>query len=277
MNKSKTVVFMYDFDETLAPHYMQDYDLIPDLGYNSPSDFWREVNEYGERENIDSVCAYLHFCVEKAKEKGIKLSHDKLYEYGTKLNFYKGVDTWFDRINSYGKELGLNIEHYIISSGMVEMIEGTSIAKHFKSIFACKYVFDKDGYPVWVGNAVNYTNKTQYLFKIRKHDIQNINDSRIVNSRIPEYEKIPFSNMVYFGDGFTDIPCMTVVKDKGGHSVCVYRAESEKSRKTAEKLFNEDRVQYICPTDYSESSELDLKIKDLLKTISNKVNQTVHE
>ena len=276
MNKDNTVAFMYDFDETLAPNYMQDYDLIPDLGYE-PGEFWGAVNEYGKSKNIDSVCAYLYFCVEKAKEKGITLSYDKLYDYGTKLNFYKGVETWFDRINAYGKELGLNIEHYIISSGMIEMIKGTKIAKYFKEIFACKYIFNEKGEPIWVGNAVNYTNKTQYLFKIRKHDTTNINDSKIVNSRIPENEKIPFSNMVYFGDGFTDIPCMTVVKEKGGHSVCIYRPEKEKSRLTAEKLYNEDRVQFIAPSDYSEGSELDEKIKATLKHLSLELIQKAHE
>lgn len=276
MNKDNTVAFMYDFDETLAPNYMQDYNLIPDLGYE-PGEFWGAVNEYGKERNIDSVCAYLYFCVEKAKEKGIVLSYDKLYEYGTKLHFFKGVETWFDRINAYGKELGLNIEHYIISSGMIEMIKGTSIAKYFKEIFACKYIFNEKGEPIWVGNAVNYTNKTQYLFKIRKHDTTNINDSKVVNSRIPENEKIPFSNMVYFGDGFTDIPCMTVVKEKGGHSVCVYRPEKEKSRTTADKLYNEDRVQFIAPSDYSEGSELDQKIKATLKHLSLELIQKAHE
>lgn len=276
MDKDNTIVFMYDFDETLAPNYMQDYDLIPDLGY-TPKEFWTEVNKYGEEKNIDSVCAYLYFCAEKAKEKGIKLSYERLYEYGTKLKFFNGVETWFDRINAYGKDLGLNIEHYIISSGMLEMIEGTSIAKHFKAIFACKYIFNENGEPVWVGNAVNYTNKTQYIFKIRKHDIDNINDSKIVNSRIPQDKKIPFLNMVYFGDGFTDIPCMTVVKEKGGNSVCVYKPNSEKSRNTADKLYCEDRVQLVCPTDYSENSELDTKIKNLLKFLSNKILQKTHE
>ena len=276
MNKDRTIAFMYDFDETLAPNYMQDYELIPDLGY-TPGEFWSAVNEYGKAKNIDSVCAYLYFCVLKAKEKGINLSYDKLYEYGTKLNFFKGVETWFERINEYGKSLGLNIEHYIISSGMIEMIEGTKIAKHFKRIFACQYVYNEKDEPIWVGNAVNYTNKTQYLFKIRKHDIENINDSKIVNSRIPESDKIPFGNMVYFGDGFTDIPCMTVVKEKGGHSVCVYKPELEKSRMTAEKLYNEDRVQFVCPSDYTEGSELDTKIKDLLKYLSSKINQGTHD
>ncbi|MBQ7308062.1 MAG: haloacid dehalogenase-like hydrolase, partial [Clostridia bacterium] len=187
------------------------------------------------------------------------------------------VETWFDRINAYGKELGLNVEHYIISSGMAEMIEGTAIAKNFKAIFACKYIYNEKNEPIWVGNAVNYTNKTQYIFKIRKHDIENLNDSKVVNSRIPREKKIPFSNMVYFGDGFTDIPCMTVIKEKGGNSVCVYKPNVEKSIATAKKLYCEDRVQYIAPTDYSENSELDLKIKDILRNLSNKLIQKIQD
>lgn len=274
MNNNKTIAFMYDFDETLAPNYMQDKDLIPDLGYK-PSEFWDEVNEYGEKHNMDSVLAYLYFCLEVAKKKNIDLTYDKLKEYGSKLVFFKGLDTWFERINQYGSELGLNVEHYIISSGMVEMIEGTSIAKYCKKIFGCQYLYDENNRPIWPSQTVNYTTKTQYIFRIRKNDLDNLNSSKQVNSLMPREQKLPYENMVYFGDGFTDIPCMKLIRVKGGHSVCVYSENNEKSKRTANTLLREERVDFIAPTDYSEGSELDIKIKRLLAYLSSTILQSV--
>lgn len=272
MNKDTTIAFMYDFDETLAPNYMQDKDFIPDLGY-APGDFWDAVNDYGKKMNMDSVLAYLYFCIEEAEKKGLDLTYEKLKEYGSKLIFFEGVETWFDRINKYGAELGLNIEHYVISSGMVEMIEGTCIADKFKKIFGCKYLYDNNGKPIWASQAVNYTTKTQYIFRIRKHDIDDLNSSKQVNSLIPKEQKLPYENMVYFGDGFTDIPCMKLIKVKGGHSICVYRETLEKAKKTATTLLQEERVDFIAPSNYSEGSELDKKVKSLLAYLASTINQ----
>lgn len=265
--KKNTVAFMYDFDETLAHGYMQDHSLIPMLGYEV-DEFWNEVNTFGKKNNMDNVLAYLYKVIEIAKQKNVVLNQETMRELGKDIKYFDGVIEWFDRINKFGESIGLEIEHYIISSGMREVIEGTIIAKNFKKIFACSYCYDESGNPIWPCQAVNYTNKTQYLFRIRKNQMEDLNNTTGINAYVEEEAKLPYSHMFYFGDGLTDIPCMKLLKSKGGHSFCVYSPISEKAKKTALKLFNEKRVDYLAPADYTEGSDLDRLVKGILIKIS---------
>jgi len=265
--KKNTVAFMYDFDETLSYGYMQDHALIPLLGYNV-SEFWAEVNQYGRDNNMDNVLAYMHKIVQVANEKKIKIDKKVMFNLAKGIHYFDGVLEWFDRINEFGKQLNLNIEHYIISSGMKEIIEGTEIYSKFKNIFACSYVYDKEGNPIWPCQAVNYTNKTQYLFRIRKNQMDDLNNTVGVNELIEEEEKLPYKNMFYFGDGMTDIPCMKLLKQKGGNSFAVYSPISQKAKNTAIKLYKDKRVNYFAPADYTENSKLDKIVKSLLIKLS---------
>lgn len=261
------VAFMYDFDETLSHGYMQDHSLIPMLGFDAET-FWTEVNLYGKENNMDNVLAYMYKIVEHAKKKNVNISKEKMFELGKGIRYFEGVLEWFDRINAYAKTLGIKIEHYVISSGMKEIIEGTEIADKFKKIFACSYVYDESGNPIWPCIAVNYTNKTQYLFRIRKNQMEDLNNSYGINDFIEEDDKLPYKNMFYFGDGMTDIPCMKLLKSKGGNAFAVYSPLIKKAKETSLKLLKEKRVNYIAPADYTENSDLDKIVKSLLITLS---------
>jgi hypothetical protein len=270
METNKTVAFMYDFDETLSKGYMQDYSLIPLLG-EQKDEFWTKVTAVGKNENMDGVLAYLYVIMQKANQKNIKIDSQTLMEYGKTIDFFDGVQTWFERINNYGKSLGLEIEHYIISSGMTDIIKGSSIAKYFKKIFACSYCYDKDGKPYWPKQAVNYTNKTQYIYRIRKNQLDDLHNSSGVNDYMDEQKKLPYRHMIYLGDGQTDIPCMKLMKSKGGFSVCVYNPQSARAKSVAEKIYSDGRVNFFAPADYSEQSQLDTMLKSLLNVIANQV------
>ena len=253
MKKRPVVAILYDFDKTLCSEDMQNYTFIPDLDM-TPSEFWGETSKFGQKENMEKILAYLYMMVVKAKEKGIPFTKEYLRSLGTNIKYYKGVTTWFKRINDYGASLGLDVQHYIISSGVKDIIEGSEIAKEFKAIYACEYMFDKNGDAVWPKVAINYTMKTQYVFRISK-GIDRQDDDDIVNSKVSEEDrKVLYRNMIYLGDGITDVPCMRLVKDKNGKSIAVYpRGKKEK----VADLLRHERVNYRALADYSENSEIE--------------------
>lgn len=257
MKKRPIVALLYDFDKTLCNEDMQNYAFIPDLDM-TPSEFWGETEKFGEKENMERILAYMYMMVSKAKAKGIHFSKKYLRSLGATIKYYKGVTSWFKRINEYGDSLGLDVEHYIISSGVKDIIEGCEIAKEFKKIYACEYMFDENGDAVWPKVAINYTMKTQYVFRISK-GIDNISDDALVNQRIShEDRRVLYRNMIYLGDGITDVPCMRLIKDKNGKSIAVY--PRGKKEKVAE-LLRDNRVNYIALADYSENSELENIVK----------------
>ena len=269
MNNNKTTVaLIYDFDGTLAPGNMQEYDFIPAVG-KSNKEFWSEANSLAERQDADSILTYMAKMIQEAKSKNLSLRREAFRESGRNIHLYKGVREWFARINSYGAERNLNIVHYINSSGLKEIIEGTEIAHEFRKIYACTFLYDIDGIAYWPGVAVNYTNKTQFIFKINK-GVESVYDSKQVNKFIPENERpVPFKNMIYVGDGTTDIPCMRLVKNFGGHSIAVYNPDDERSaRKDMTALIRDNRVNYVCPADYSDGSEIDTVVKTIIDKIT---------
>lgn len=253
--KQPIVAILYDFDKTLATDDMQNFSFIPALGMTS-TDFWKETDQFAKKTGMEKILSYMYMMIEKCKEKGIPLTKEYLNKLGKEVKFYDGVTAWFKRINTYAEELGVKIEHYIVSCGTKEIIEGTSIAKEFKEIYACEFLFDESGIATWPKNAINYTSKTQYLFRVVKGAL-NSNDDVAVNSRI-EFKRVPFRNMIYIGDGLTDIPCMTLVKEKGGRSIAIY-PKGKKDK--VFPLFEDDRVNYICKGDYSVNSDLDKIVK----------------
>lgn len=264
MKKRPVVALMYDFDKTLCSEDMQNYAFIPDLNM-TPEQFWTETTVFGEKQNMEKVLAYMYMMVIKAEEKGIPFTKKYLHSLGPSIKYFKGVLTWFKRINDYGASLGLDVEHYIISSGIKDIIEGSDIAKEFKKIYACEYVYDKNGVAVWPKLAINYTMKTQFVFRISK-GVDRINDDNIVNEKMSEQDRrVLYRNMIYLGDGITDIPCMRLVKDKQGKSIAVY--PKGKKDKVA-GLLRDKRVNYIALADYSENSELENIVKLQLEYIA---------
>ena len=249
MKKRPTVALIYDFDGTLSPGNMQEFGFIQAIG-QTPEEFWSKSNAVPDGQEVNSILSYMKLMIDEARAKGISLTRDSFVSFGKDIALYEGVKEWFSLINEYGRRRGVIVEHYINSSGQTELIEGTPIAKEFKKIFACSFWYDESGVAVWPAVAVDYTGKTQFLFKIAK-GIMDISDNTKVNESQKEDDKpIPFSHMIYLGDGTTDVPCMKIVKMFGGNSIAVYARDNKRQQDTARKLLRQDRVNFVCQADY---------------------------
>ncbi len=251
------IALIYDFDKTLSTTDMQNYDFIKNLGME-PSEFWGNTNELINSNESDKILAYMYMMVSECKKKGIKLTKEYLNSCGNSIEFYKGVETWFQRINQYAFSLGVELEHYIVSSGTTEIVEGTSISKYFKKIYGCSFLY-KNGEAVWPRTAINYTNKTQFIFRIAKGALD-IRDDDSVNKKTNNLV-INYENMIYFGDGLTDIPCMKIIKDFGGKSIAIYQKGKEDK---VLPLVNDGRVNFALPADYSEDSKIENVVKMII-------------
>ena len=258
MKNKPIVAIMYDFDKTLSSDDMQNFGFVPSLNM-TPAEFWSLTQEIGEKEGLEGTMAYMYMMVKCCKDKGIKLTKSLLNEVGKNIKYYEGVTTWFKRINQFAEEQGLEVEHYIISSGNKEIVDGCSIAPNFKQIYGCEFFFNEDGEAIWPKISINYTSKTQFLFRISKGALD-ASDDKTVNTKI-ETKRIPFHNFIYLGDGLTDIPCMQLVKEKGGKSIAIY---PKGNKEKVIKLFEEGRVNYLCSADYKAGSNLEKIIKLIL-------------
>ena len=247
--KKPIVALIYDFDGTLSPGNMQEFGFIQAID-TTPERFWQMSDELAKGQDASNILSYMKMMFDEARRKGIHLKKQDFCDFGRKVEFFPGVLEWFQLIRDYGERKGVTIEHYINSSGLAEIIEGTPIASEFKRIYACSFIYDEKGEAIWPGVAVDYTAKTQYLFKINK-GIMSMRDNQLVNqSQAEDKKRVPFPHMIYFGDGETDVPCMKIVKMWGGHSVGVYNPASEKKRAEARRLLKEGRVHFITPADY---------------------------
>lgn len=272
MAKKHTVfAIVYDFDGTLAKGNIQENSFIPDLGIKK-SDFWKEVKKLTKEHEMDEILAYMFLLIEKAKNHGeVKFDRDSLKAHGRDVSYFEGVEDYFLRINKYARSKQINLGHYIISSGTKEMIEGTTIAKYFKTIYASSFKYDQHNVPQWPAIVLNYTTKTQFLFRINK-GIDNAWDNSKINTYVPKEKRhVPFERMIYIGDGLTDVPAMKLVKDQGGTSIGVYAPKSRKKTEV-EKLLGEGRVSYVAPANYSDRAELDQIIKATLDQVSAKAS-----
>lgn len=269
MSNLPIVAIMYDFDRTLCTKDMQGYSFIPSLGMTE-QEFWQFANTLGKKEHMDSILAYMYAMVKISNDKKIPLLRQKLVDMGKSVELFNGVEGWFDRITEFGLSNGMQVEHYVISSGMKEIIEGTSISKYFKSIFACEFLYDDNGNGVWPKTDVNYTNKTQFVYRINKGVLDVANDIDLNRSMPDDSKRVPFCNMIYIGDGLSDVPCMKMMKAYGGYSIAVYQKKDSK----VEELLKKDRVDFIYPADYSENSGLDITVKNIITKMS--VSETLY-
>lgn len=253
MRNIPIVALIYDFDGTLSPGNMQEFGFIQAIG-KKPGEFWQESDEIAIGQDASNILSYMKLMFDEAREAGIKLRRSDFKKFGKSIELFDGVQDWFRLVNAYGRSKGVKVEHYINSSGLAEMIEGTPIAKEFKRIFACSFLYNKAGEAEWPGVAVDYTAKTQFLFKINK-GILSIRDNKLVNeSQAEENKRIPFPHMIYFGDGETDVPCMKIVKMFGGHSIAVYNQKNIHKKDVAKTLFKQGRVNFITPAVYTKDS-----------------------
>jgi len=256
------VALIYDFDKTLCPKDMQEYTVLPDINIR-PGDFWGACADFTQKHQMDGVLTYLYLMQKMARDN-MRLTREALREMGKKVEFFPGVTEWFSRIREIGDQLDVDVEHYIISSGQTEIIEGSRIGHEFKAIFAASFYYDESGLPVWPCSAVNYTSKTQYLFRINK-GILDVTNDKDLNAFTPEYmRRIPFSNMIYIADGLTDVPCMKMTKQKGGFSIAVHPPGQTAM---ADDMLLQGRADFSVETDYSAGSDLENIVTMLMRRI----------
>jgi haloacid dehalogenase-like hydrolase len=250
----KTIALVYDFDGTLSPRPMQDYAFLPQIGEDAAA-FWAESNALSAKEGADPLNTYMRLMYKKAKAKNVRIDRDDLVAQGANVELFPGVEDWFDAIADYIKlrseSHGVTLRHYIVSAGLTEIIEGTSIYPHFHNVFASEFWFEAYELP-FPKRVITDTGKTQYLFRINK----GIEDLRVgINAHMDEGKRpIPFSNMIYFGDGDTDVPSMAVMRKNGGHAVAVYTPG--KSKQKCVDLFKAGRCDFFAPADYRRGSDL---------------------
>ena len=269
--KKPTAALIYDFDGTLSPANMQEYDFLKAIGIKDKAQFWRQNNELIEKHEASNILCYMKLMLDKARAAGVSVQRQKFVDFGKSIELYEGVKEWFDLINQLGQEEGVIIQHYINSSGLKEMIEGTKIGNKFQEIYACTFMYE-DGVAVWPAVAVDFTTKTQFLFMINKGVTKISENAKINEYKAEEDRPIPFKHMIYFGDGETDIPCMKLIKQQGGNSIAVYKPRNKKKKACAEKLVLDDRVNFACAANYVKYGEIYNIVKAIIKKIKSNFN-----
>lgn len=263
---SRRTAIVYDFDGTLAPGNIQEHSFLPDHDVDKVV-FWNNVRSLSEEHDCDQILVYMREMLNLAKDKGVPITRELLRSYGADLELYPGVESWFGRLNEYAANRKLQLEHYVISSGNEEIIRGCQISDRFKQIFASRFIYNEEGTADWPGLAINYTTKTQYLFRINK-GVNNSSDNEAVNRWIPlDQRPVPFERMIFIGDGDTDIPAMKMVRHQGGHAIAVFSHDIWNNERTQEKLHHliaEDRANYVAPADYNQGGQLDVIVKGIL-------------
>ena len=265
------VAICYDFDGTLSPGNIQDYDFMKSIGVRSSSNFWNKSDEMAKEHHADQIAAYMYMMLQEANKKGVPFSRKTLRKYGQNVQLFAGVKEWFKNINDYGRKQGVAVHHYILSSGLKEMLLGTPIAKQFHAIFASDFMYDENDIPFWPAIVLNYTSKTQYLFRINK-GCENVCDNDGINHYIkPSQRAVPFTQMIYVGDGETDVPCMRIVRQNGGHSIAVYNPEKKGGKAKIEQLIKDQRVNFVAPADYRRGRAIDTYVRCVIDKIATDV------
>jgi len=264
MRRLIPMAICYDFDGTLAPGNMQEYGFVKKLGM-TPAEFWTTANNLAKDQKGDEILTYMKVTIDESRKRNLPITRADFQSYGKDIKFFPGVESYFDRINKYARSKGIKLQHFIISSGLKEMLEGTSIASKFTEIFASTFLYDKTGAAVWPAMILNYTSKTQYMYRINKGCLD-VTDTEGVNRHLAkECKALPFENMIYIGDGNTDIPCMAMLNKAGGHTLAVYK-EGQKER--AAKLNRDGRAHMVAPADYREGKKIDQFIKAVIDKIA---------
>lgn len=265
------IAIAYDFDGTLASGNMQEHSFIPKVGLTN-QEFWKQVKTSAKENDMNEILSYMHIMLKRANEKNIKINKKAFEEHGNTINYFEGVEEYFDIINKFAFEKDIQLEHYIISSGLRDILNGTKIKKYFKYIFASAFEYDVNDVACWPALAVDYTSKTQYLFRINK-GILNSWDNSEINKYTQDKERyIPFERMIYIGDGETDIPAMKMINHQGGYSIAVYYPnlklqKGRDSKQLCKDLLKQKRVSFIVPADYTEEKELMNLVKKIIEKI----------
>ena len=265
MDKQKPIIaFLYDFDKTLCTTDMEDYAFIPSLGM-TPREFWALANGFGHANRMDGILAYMYTMIQESEKRDLPFTRESLREMGRDIVLFPGVEGWFRRINAFGEEQGVQVEHYVISSGLREIIEGSAISGEFKEIYASEFYYDESGAACWPKLDVNFTNKTQFVYRINK-GMLDVADDKTLNDSMPDDSKrVPFTNMIYVGDGLSDVPCMKMMRAYGGQAIAVYQSGN---RAGVEDLLAKGRVDFMFPADYREGTGLDVTVRNIIRKMA---------
>ncbi|MBW8038978.1 MAG: haloacid dehalogenase-like hydrolase [Planctomycetes bacterium] len=263
------IAIVYDFDGTLTPQPMQEYTILPEIGITKGRQFWKAVEKEAFKTGGEDIVTYMRLMIEMSNRKRFPVTTKVLKSLAKNINYYPGVKTFFKRISDYVEtqfdDINVVLRHYIISAGLKEIISGASIAKYFYRIFASEYYYNEYGQAVFPKVIVNDTLKTQFIFRINKGK-ESLHEN--INLYMPaEQRPIPFQNILYIGDGLTDVPCMTVIRKNGGYAIAVFKPGDSKGLKTCKKLLRAERVNFIAGADYTNQKELDRLVKLLLNNI----------
>ena len=258
------IALLYDFDKTLCTTDMEDYTFIPALGY-TPGEFWGRANDFGRENRMDGLLAYMYTMMQECRRQGIRLDREFLVRCGEGIELFPGVCEWFGRINAFGAQLGVTVEHYVISSGLREIIEGSGISHEFREIYACEFFYDENGLASWPKLDVNFTNKTQFVYRINKGILDVARDKELNASMPDDSKRVPFRNMIYIGDGLSDVPCMKMMRAYGGQAIAVYQ---EDNRAGVEDLLSKGRVDFIFPADYRAGMGLDTTVQNIIRKMT---------
>ncbi len=267
-----TIAMVYDFDGTLSPQPMQEYTVLPKLGVSAKS-FWQTVEKEKEEYQAEGMLVYMRHLLEEAERKRIHIGRKDFATMAKLIEYFAGVDTWFQRINSFVRSAGkgqIKLRHYLISAGLKEILEGTSIRRYFHRIYASEYHYNHHGVATFPKVLITDTTKTQYLFRINKGRER---QTESINEHMPEYQRpIPFSNILYIGDGDTDVPSMTVTRQNGGNAIAVYKPRSDHALGVCRELLEAQRVDFIAPADYRHRGMLEKSTKLLLSSVIANIN-----
>ena len=261
--KKLQVALCYDFDGTLAIGNMQEYGFMNRLSV-TPDVFWAKSAALVKKHSADKILCYMKCMLEEAKSRKIPFRREDFVECGKDVSLFKGVIDWFDRINEYAAEKGIIVSHFLISSGLEEIVEGTPIASKFKKIYASTFMYNEYGEAEWPARAIDYTGKTQYLFRINKGCLDVCDHVSVNNKMSADERPIPFNQMIYFGDGDTDVPCMSMIKGLGGYCVAVYQPHKRGAREAAERYLHDEQVNLVAPADYSAGNKIDRFVKQVI-------------
>ncbi|MDO9501852.1 HAD family hydrolase [Falsiroseomonas sp.] len=270
------VAISYDFDGTLAPGNMQEHVFLPALNI-TPEVFWEKTNRLARDQQGDPILTYMHQMLQEARHANLPMRRADWVAHGRDITLFDGVESWFDRIDAAAAARGIAVQHYVISSGLRELIDGTPIRRHLAKVFASGFLYDASEVAIAAAIAVNYTTKTQYLFRINKGALD-IADNAAVNAYQPHDQRaVPFSNMVFIGDGDTDIPCFRLVKEQGGHSIAVYNPRDKAGPERGERLMREGRVHCAVAADYRAGGDLEKRVLAVLDLLQARALVTAPE
>ena len=252
------IAIVYDYDRTLSPRPMQEDVIFERIGVEA-SKFWSMADELKGNKSYEDELAWIRLLLDNPSFRC--LSNLDLEGMGRNLKFYPGVPEMFAELevglhsDKYLRH-GVALEHYIVTSGLKSVLAGSILSQNVQAIFGCELDEDEEGRVYWPKRIISHTAKTQYLFRITK-GLEYVDLSHDVNDHMPEPERrIPFSNMLYIGDGPTDVPCFAVISSRGGKSLAVYDPSSKVSFATCMSLREAQRVDEIAEADYRQNTHL---------------------